>query len=162
MSKQGGSPYDDYVQKMRTIADIRYSSALLQWDQETYLPPKGAPIRGQQIATLSELAHRFFTEDSLGDLLNRLSDSDTISPDEKVNVRLTLEDYERQKKLPSSFVRTLSETVNKSFHSWIEARKKNEFALFAGDLAKLAELKKQEADLLGYEAHPYNALLNDH
>lgn len=154
--------YADYVQKMRTIADIRYSSALLQWDQETYLPPKGAAIRGQQIATLSEIAHRFFTEDSLGDLLKQLSGSGSLSPDEKINVTLTLEDYERQKKLPTSFVRTLAETVNKSFHSWLEARKKNDFSIFAADLAKLAELKKQEADLLGYEGHSYNALLNDH
>src|SRR5687767_8858533 len=122
--------YPGYVQKMRTIADIRYSSALLQWDQETYLPPKGAAIRGQQIATLSELAHRFFTEDSLGDLLTELSGSPNLPPDEKANVQLTLEDYERQKKLPSAFVRTLSETVNKSFHSWIDARKKNEFSIF--------------------------------
>ena len=162
MNNQTTSLYDSYVQKMHTIADIRYASALLQWDQETYLPPKGAAIRGQQIATLSELAHRHFTEEGLGQLLHEALQSGSLSPDEQVNVRLTLEDYDRQKKLPSSFVRTLSETVNKSFHGWIEARKKNEFSIFAGDLGKLAELKKQEADLLGYEQHPYNALLNDH
>jgi carboxypeptidase Taq len=162
MNNKAQSLYATYVQKMHTVADIRYASALLQWDQETYLPPKGAPIRGQQIATLSELAHRHFTEDSLGDLLKELLQTEGLTPDEKRNAQLTQEDYERQKKLPSAFVRTLSETVNKSFHSWIEARKKNDFTLFAGDLGKLAELKKQEADLLGYEAHPYNALLNDH
>lgn len=147
---------------MQEIADIRFSSALLQWDQETYLPPRGAAIRGQQIATLSEIAHRYFTDESLGTLLQELLHTDGLTPDEKANVQLTHEDYERQKKLPASFVRTLSETVNKSFHSWIEARRKNDFTLFAGDLAQLAELKKQEADLLGYEGHPYNALLNDH
>ncbi len=162
MNNKAQSLYAAYVQKMHTIADIRYASALLQWDQETYLPPKGAPIRGQQIATLSEIAHRYFTEESLGQLLNELLQSEGLTEDEKINVTLTLEDYNRQKKLPSSFVRTLSETVNKSFHSWIEARKKDEFTVFAGDLGRLAELKKQEADLLGYEGHAYNALLNDH
>lgn len=162
MSSQPTLSYATYVQQMHTIADIRYASALLQWDQETYLPPKGAPIRGQQIATLSEIAHRYFTEESLGALMHQLLQSGKLSDNEKTNVSLTLEDYERHKKLPSSFVRTLSETVNKSFHSWLEARKKNDFSLFATDLGKLAELKKQEADLLGYEVHPYNALLNDH
>jgi carboxypeptidase Taq len=154
--------YDEYVTSMHTIADLRYASAVLQWDQETYLPPKGAPIRGQQIATLSEIAHRFFTDEKLGARLQELLSSNQLTPDEKRNVELTWEDYSKQKKFPSSFVRELAEAVNKSFHSWIEARKANDFKRFAADLARLVELKKQEADMLGYEVHPYNALLDDH
>jgi len=59
-------------------------------------------------------------------------------------------------------VRELSEATQKSFHSWISARKENKFTRFATDLSKVVELKKQEADLLGYKKHPYDALLNDH
>jgi carboxypeptidase Taq len=154
--------YNSYTEKMHKIADLRFSSALLQWDQETYLPPKGAAIRGQQIATLSEIAHQLFTDESLGSLLQELQSAGDLTANEKRNVALTREDYSKLKKLPTAFVRTLTETVNKSFHSWIEARKANDFRLFAPDLAQLIELKKQEADLLGYEKHPYNALLNDH
>lgn len=154
--------YDEYVEKMRKIADLRYASALLQWDQETYLPPKGAAIRGQQIATLSELAHHYFTDETLGALLQEMLGGNSLTPNEKRNVELTWEDYSKQKKLSSSFVRQLTETVNKSFHSWMEARKANDFRVFADDLAQLVELKKQEAGFLGYENHPYDALLNDH
>jgi len=154
--------YTDYVTAMHTIADLRYASAVLQWDQETYLPPKGAPIRGQQIATLSEIAHRYFTDEKLGGQLQNLLADDQLSPEEKRNVELTWEDYSKQKKFPSSFVRTLAEAVNKSFHSWMEARKAKDFTIFANDLARLVELKKQEADMLGYEKHPYDALLDDH
>jgi carboxypeptidase Taq len=156
------SLYDEYVTALHTIADLRYAAALLQWDQETYLPPKGAPVRGQQIATLSEIAHRYFTDEKLGAQLQELLAGDKLSPEEKRNVELTWQDYSKQKKFPSAFVRTLAEAVNKSFHSWIEARKANDFSLFANDLARLLELKKQEADMLGYEQHPYNALLDDH
>jgi carboxypeptidase Taq len=156
------SLYQQYSDAMRKIADLRYASALLQWDQETYLPPKGAAIRGQQIATLSELAHHYFTDDKLGGLLQELSGRNDLSVMEQMNVKLTLEDYSKQKKFTSAFVRELTETVNKSFHSWIEARKANDFALFVGDLSKLVTLKRQEAELLGYEQHPYNALLNDY
>ena len=154
--------YAEYTDTMRRIADLRYASALLQWDQETYLPPKGATIRGQQIATLSETAHNFFTDDRLGGLLQELASRADLGPGEKRNVELTLEDYNRQKKFTSAFVRTLTETVNTCFHSWIEARKANDFALFSGNLAKLIELKKEEAHILGFQHHPYDALLNDH
>jgi carboxypeptidase Taq len=156
------SLYSEYVTAMNTIADLRYASALLQWDQETYLPPKGAPIRGQQIATLSEIAHRHFTDEKLGAQLQDLLAGNQLPADEKRNVELTWQDYSKQKKFPSSFVRTMAEAVNKSFHSWIEARKASDFSIFAKDLARLIELKKQEADMLGYEHHPYNALLDDH
>src|SRR4030095_13397598 len=154
--------YQDYENSMRKIADIRFSSAVLQWDQETYLPPKGAAIRGQQIATLSELAHHYFTDDRLGGTLKELMSRNDLTSDDRRNVELTLEDYEKQKKFTSAFVRQLSEAINKSFHSWIEARKANDFSVFEKDLALVTELKKQEAEFLGYKDHPYDALLNDH
>ena len=154
--------YNQYQLEMNKIADIRYASAVLQWDQETYLPPKGAIFRGRQIATLSEIAHRFFTDASLGNLIQEIISKDDLPFVKKRNIELTWEDYIKQKRFSSVFVRELSEAVTKSFHSWIEARKANDFSVFEPYLAKLVELKKQEADLLGYKDHPYNALLNDY
>ncbi|MGZ4012202.1 MAG: carboxypeptidase M32, partial [Flavisolibacter sp.] len=71
------------------------------------------------------------------------------------------EDYLKNKKYTSEFVRKLSEQVNKAFHSWIESRKQNSFAVYEKDLEALINLKLQEAELLGYEGHPYNALLDE-
>ena len=62
-----------YVHLMCRIADVRAASAVLQWDQETYLPAGGAQFRGQQISTLSELAHELFSDEALGNLLNELA-----------------------------------------------------------------------------------------
>ncbi|MES2881920.1 MAG: carboxypeptidase M32, partial [Bacteroidota bacterium] len=42
------------------------------------------------------------------------------------------------------------------------ARKQNAFAIYSDNLAQLIELKKQEAEILGYEGHPYNALVNEY
>lgn len=153
--------YADYVSRMRKIADIKNSSALLQWDQETYLPPKGAGFRGQQIATLAEIAHELFTSPDLGNLLEELNCRDDLGDAGKRNVELSLEDFTRQKKFGPAFVRQLSECVSRSFHSWIEARKANSFAVFEKDLSILLDLKKQEAALAGYSAHPYDALLDE-
>lgn len=157
-----GKLYIKYKETLQKIADVRYASAVLQWDQETYLPSKGGDVRGQQIATLNELAHEKFTAPEVGNLLQDLLSWDGLSAKEKRNVELSWYDYQKSKKLPSSFVRQTSEAVNKSFHAWIEARKQNSFAVFEKPLHRIIELKKQEADLLGYEAHPYDALMNDY
>jgi carboxypeptidase Taq len=154
--------YNDYKTKMQKIADVKYASAVLQWDQETYLPLKGSVIRGRQIATLSEVAHQQFTDDTTGALLNELISKDDLNDKQKKNVQLSLEDYNRNKKLTSDFVRRMSEQVNKSFHAWVQARKDNSFATFQQPLDELIQLKKQEADMLGYQHHPYNALMNDY
>lgn len=154
--------YDDYKTKMQKIADVKYAAAVLQWDQETYLPPKGNHFRGRQLATLSEIAHQQFTTGAMGALLNDLNDKDNLSNHQKRNVQLSLEDYNRNKKLSSDFVRRMSETVTTTYHAWVKARNDNSFAGFQQPLHTLIDLKKQEADMLGYQDHPYNALMNEY
>src|SRR5437763_1023293 len=105
--------YNQYKQKMRMIADVRSASAVLQWDQETYLPPRGALFRGQQISTLSEISHRLFSDQQLGDLLQELRQKDDLGAGEKRNVERTYEDYIKNKKYTSDFVRALSDQINK-------------------------------------------------
>lgn len=153
--------YEEYKQHMQRIADLKNSLAVLQWDQETYLPSKGASFRGQQIATLSELIHQLSTEEKLGSMLEDLRSNKELSEIENRNITLNREDYDKQRKYSSAFVRLLTETISKSFHSWIHARKENSFAIFERDLAALIELKKQETEILGYSAHPYDSLLDE-
>lgn len=154
--------YQRYKDILQKIADVKYASAVLQWDQETYLPPKGAPMRGRQLATLSEIAHEQFTDEKLGNLLIELSNKTDLNLQQQKNIELSLNDYNKNKKLSSTFVRAMSEAVNKSFHAWIAARKKNDFTVFQQPLDIVIQLKKQEADLLGYEKHPYDALMDEY
>ncbi len=154
--------YESYKIKLQQIADVKYSSAVLQWDQETYLPVKGNDARGRQLATLTEIAHQMFTDTSTENLITELISKIDLSDQQRRNVELSAYDFNKSKKLPSSFVRKSSEVINKSFHAWIAARKQNDFKIFENPLQDVVDIKKQEADLLGYEAHPYDALMNEY
>jgi carboxypeptidase Taq len=154
--------YNQYKTNLQKIADIKYASAVLQWDQETYLPQKGNDARGRQIATLNEMAHEHFVDPALGILLNNLVKDNELTSTEKANLLLSLEDYNKNKKLPSAFVREMSVAINESFHAWIKARKENNFSVFEKPLQKIIDLKKQEAEYLGYEEHPYDALMQEY
>ena len=156
------SHYNNYKEAMGKIADIKYASAVLQWDQETYMPVKGAGFRGQQLATLAELAHEKFVSGETETLIQQAANSKDLDEDQQRNIELSAGDLSRSKKLPASFVRKMSEAVNKSFHAWIEARKHNNFSFFEQPLAEIISLKKQEAGYLGYDAHPYNALMDEY
>ena len=100
--------YERYKEKMQRIADLKNATAILQWDRETYLPKKGAVYRGQQLSTLSEIGHQLFSEAELGNILNDLSGKE-LGFIEKRNIELTLEDYTKNKKYSSEFVRKLSD-----------------------------------------------------
>ena len=133
----------------------------MQWDQETYLPKKGAGFRAQQVATLAEMAHELATSEKLGSLLMSLEQSDGLSETEKKNISLNREDFDKQKKYPPAFVRKMSETVSKSFNAWNQAKKENRFPLFENELAELVTLKKEETQILGFSGHPYDALMDE-
>ncbi|MDH7462337.1 carboxypeptidase M32 [Chitinophagaceae bacterium 26-R-25] len=154
--------YDTYREKLQQIADVRYSLAVLQWDQETYMPAKSAATRARQVATLSEVAHNMQTDPALDSLLEKLQQDKNLSEDERKNIELSLYDINQQKKLPGSFVRQMSEAISQSYQFWLDARKQNKFGIFEESLSKLVDLKKQEANYLGYEDHLYNALLNQY
>jgi carboxypeptidase Taq len=163
MSKSvtGNKLYEAYRTHMRKLADMRAALALMQWDQETYLPVKGTGFRAQQVATLSEMAHEMATSKKLGSLLEKLDNAPGLNETEKKNISLNREDFLKQKKYPTAFIRKMSETVSKSFNAWNMAKKENRFDLFEKELAELVELKKEETAILGYAGHPYDALMDE-
>jgi carboxypeptidase Taq len=155
--------YNEYRARFAKIADINYTIALQSWDQETYMPEKGAAFRAQQIATLSGISHELSINEELGKILNSLNkDGKGLSEKEKRNIELSLKDYNRRKKYTTEFVELLSRTTSECFQAWQKAKTTNDFKVFAPHLTKMVDLKRQEADILGYEGHPYNALLDQY
>jgi len=154
--------YNELLHKFGEINDINSAVSLMHWDQEVYMPPKAAQGRGQQLATLSALAHRMFTDQEIGNLLQTLSkSSNELSPDEAKNVSETLYDYDRATKLPEEFVHEFSLVQSQAYEAWVKARQDSDFSTFEPHLQKVVELNKRKADYMGYENSPYDALLEE-
>ena len=154
--------YEQYKNISQKAADFNNAAAVLGWDQEVYMPEKGFEFRGRQLATLASQAHELVTSEAYGNLLQELAEDGTLDDVQHQNVRISLEDFEKNKKLSASFVEQLTTQSTASFSAWIEARNKNNYAFYAPQLEKMIELKKQQAELYGYEQHPYDALLDDY
>ena len=150
-------------ERLGEVADLNAATALLQWDQEVYMPPKGATARGFQLATLSALAHRLFTAPDLRDLLYAARDeADGMDVDEAKMVSEAIYDYERAVKLPESFVHEFAQEQSRAYETWVRARKESDWSAFEPRLEKIVELLRRKAELMGYEGSPYNALLEDY
>jgi len=154
--------YEEYKDITQKAADIQFASAVLGWDQEVYMPSKGFAYRGRQMATLATQAHEIVTSDSYANMLRELGNVNDLTQEQKDNVRLGLEDLEKSRKLPSSFIDTITKQTSASYDAWLRARQENKYSIYEPELAKMIALKKQQAELYGYEAHPYDCLLDDY
>lgn len=162
IQKSSKDLYAAYLETAQKAADFDYAGAVLGWDQEVYMPPKGFSARGRQMATLASQAHELKTGDAFGEVLKELSTRTDLDDVQKNNIRLSLEDYEKNRKLPSSFVEQITNQTSICYNAWLQARQENKYSIYAPELDKMIGLKRREADLYGYEKHPYNALLDEY
>ena len=154
--------YEKYKDQLGRIADVSYATAILGWDQETYMPEGGAGLRARQVSTLSGMNHELFTSESFGKILGDLEKENSLDEKQKANVVQTNKDYRKAKKYTRQFVEEMSRLVSECFIAWQDAKRKSDYKIFAPKLKKLIELKRKECELLGYKEHPYDALLDQH
>ena len=155
--------YEAYKNELSQVADYHGAIALLHWDNEVYAPSKSADFRAQQIATLSAAAHELATSAKLGNLLEELNANIAqLTEQQAKNVKLSLKDYKDATKLSTDFVKKYAKAKAEAYQAWIAARKANDFKVFAPALKTVVTLLKEQTELLGYEEHPYNALLDQY
>src|SRR3984893_105134 len=157
----------DTLDRLKTllgeVSDLHRAGAVLDWDQETYMPPGGVQNRSEQLSTLSEVAHRKFISDEVGRLLDAAETQVANRPfdsDEASLVRVTRRDYEQDRKLPPELVAELTRASSAAPPFCQQARREANFILFAPYLEKNVELNIKVAEALGFEKRPYDALLN--
>lgn len=148
----------------RQIVKLSQISSLLHWDMETQLPPKGVPQRAEQLSYLSGLLHDTATQPRIGELLGILTRDGKpvsgLSDLDRRRVRAAKRSYDQEVKLPKAHVEKLSKVTSLANHAWVEARENNDFAAYAPHLEKIVELNRKTAEYLGYQDHPYDALLD--
>ncbi|MCP4205471.1 MAG: carboxypeptidase M32, partial [Shimia sp.] len=115
------------------IVNLNHATALLNWDQQTNMPPGGAPARANQLATLSKLSHQMFVSDEMGELIEAAArDVAQMDPDsdDASLVRVARRDYKQQRKLPSEFVAEFSRVTALAHGTWVKARADDDFEYF--------------------------------
>lgn len=161
--------YQDLKEISTEIHNYGSILTLLHWDQETYMPSGGISARSAQIAQLSTLMHELKTSRRFKNCLEKLVSLSSGKPKIKGLSRIHLaalrewrKDYAKATKLPASFVRTFSQTTSEACQIWANAKKQNNFKLFAPFLQKIVDLVRKKTEILGYDEHPYDALLESY
>jgi carboxypeptidase Taq len=156
------SAYADLLRRTREVRLLDSCAGVLGWDERTYMPRAGAELRGDQMALLARLSHEMATDPAVGELLAAVEGSELVRSDgaAAANARELRRNYDRAVKLPKALVEELARVTSQAQGVWQEARSANDFPKFLPWLERLVTLKRQEAEAVGYQGHPYNALLD--
>ena len=153
-----------FKQKMGTVWDLFMASSVLGWDQQTYMPPKGAEERGEQLATLSALAHEMVISEENGKALEQLVPyAQTLDPDSD-DARLIKDakrSYDKNTKVPTEKVAEFARVTAMAQGAWVKARAESNFSIFQPHLEKIVELRREYASYFAPYDHVYDPLLDD-
>ncbi len=129
------------------------------------LPPAGAEYRAEQMTLLSGMIHERWLDPRFGEWLDQLAES-PLAADPHSEAGCTVRQLRRQRrkkvKLPKALVEEQTRVAVLGQQAWVEARRKSDFASFRPWLERTFELKRQEADALGFPECRYDALVDDY
>lgn len=155
--------YNEVIEEYNDIKNIDKALSLLNWDQSTYMPEHGVESRSESMATLAKLSHEKFTSEKFyKNICEVYEQQDKLNDDQKKVIIKIKRNVDQGRKIPPGLAEDIARTTSIAINVWAEAKRNNNDKEFLPLLSKIFELKKQVADLLGYETNPYDALLDDY
>jgi carboxypeptidase Taq len=157
--------YKKLLTRLDETSSIGQAMAVLDWDQQCYMPHAGDNARARQQGMLGRICHERSVSDETRTLLEAAEkEAAGLDPqsDERLALKVVRRGFDQSVKLPTALVEALITETSKAHGVWVEARKTNNFNHFAPTLERLLDLTRQRAEALGYEEHIYDALLDQY
>ena len=145
---------------MADVNALGAAMAMMDWDQQTYMPRGGADARAIHLESLSRMRHELFTADETQKEVEEAAME--ASGDDVALLRVIKRDLELATKLPSELVGRKSKLAAIAHEDWVSARSRNDFKGFSPTLEKMFDIAKEEAEHLGYTDHIYDALTDQY
>ncbi|HVX64150.1 MAG TPA: carboxypeptidase M32, partial [Pirellulales bacterium] len=156
--------YEKVCQHARETALLSSIEALLGWDERCLMPAAAAEYRAEQMTLLSGMMHSRQTDPQLGEWLGALAEAASAAEpasDRGATLRQLKRQFDKKTRLPKKLVEELTRTSVLGQQAWQNAKESNDYGSFAPLLKKTIELKREQAEAVGYAECPYDALLDD-
>src|SRR5580692_1894691 len=157
------SPYEQLEQEFRRLHAFRGALSLLRWDAAVMMPRGSADVRGEQLAALETEHHALLTTPKVARLLERAEAGASQLQDWPLaNLREMRRQRDHAIATPPSLIARLAKATARAEVFWVEARKANDFKIFAPHLEEVVHLVRDKAALLGQARGlaPYDALVD--
>jgi carboxypeptidase Taq len=156
---------EELRRRLGDIHDLDKASSLLSWDEETKMPPDGAPARAEQRATLNRFAHELQVAPELGRLLDELEGVEEEYGHESFEaslVRIARRDYDKAVRVPPDLRAELTRAGSHGYRAWLEARERVDYSIMLPHLERNLELRRRYVDCFGSQEDAYDVVLDDY
>ncbi|MFX1370155.1 MAG: carboxypeptidase M32, partial [Promethearchaeota archaeon] len=157
--------YSDLLSKYKDYYLIESTVGAINWDLETYMPPKGIELRSEQLAFLGRIQHELVISSEFGKILNEAEKvRDTLDDVGKRNLFLARREYDLRVRVPAELVAEIAKQQAIAVDIWKKAKAAKDWKMFEPDLKKMIELSRKRAEIrmevLGSKAL-YDAMLDE-
>ncbi len=150
----------EILERYRVVWALGHAMGLLSWDSETYMPPKGVEERAIASGELAKLRQKLILDPELVKLVEKAEGLEGLNDYERGVVRVLSRAIRIAKSLPPELVAEEARLSQEARDAWKKARSESDFSKFKPYLERIVELERRKAEHLGYEDHPYDALLD--
>ena len=152
-----------------TVTRLGHIAALLEWDQETYMPAGAVNERAMQSAMVVGLHHEKIVDEKWGELFAELGYESNLAPrglgdTDAAFLRESYKRWKKQTRVPRDLVENLARETSLAQAAWAGARKSDNFTAFAPNLERIIGLEKEYAAAISddSEADAYDTLLDEY
>lgn len=148
--------YNDLKNKIEEIDNITNILSIIQWDSAVNMKPKSAPFRHKEVAYLGGLAHQFFCDEKVANLINKSLDGiEQLEPIDQTNLKLIAKNHKHATAISLDIQKESSLIFSASELAWRTARKEENFKLMEPHLDKVFDITRKtakiKADKLGMD-----------
>jgi len=155
--------YQTLEARAKRVADIQGALAILGWDSQTMMPRGASEVRGEQLATLEQMAHEIVTTPDVDDLLAKAeAEGENLDPWQAANLKRMRLAQRRAAAIDPGLVSALAKATNRAEMTWRSARADADFPALLPALEDVFKLERERAVALGqaFDLEPYDALLD--
>jgi carboxypeptidase Taq len=156
--------YAELKERLAEIADLDGAASLLGWDQQVKMPPGGAGVRAEQLATLGRLSHEALTSDEIGRLLDTLgsfAEEQPYDSDEASLIRIVRRDWDKARRVPAELRAEIARAGSLAMPVWVKARQESDYKQFIPALRTNLDLRRRYIECFDDYDEPYDVLLDD-
>ena len=153
--------YETLTSAFSRHAKLNTAARKLGWDQRVMMPPGGADDRGEEMATLSAIAHETIASPAIADSLDALTGAN-LDEVQAANIREMWRMHQHAAAVPSDLISARETTTARCEFAWREARANGDYQsllpLFEDVLTVVREIASAKSEALGVP--PYDALMD--
>ena len=156
--------FNELRERAAELTDLNRTQALLGWDQQVKMPPGGAGVRAEQMASLERISHEALISDEMGRLLDRVTsyeESLEHDSDEASLIRNVRRDWEKARRVPAELTAEMSRAASLAMPVWVKARQESDFKQFLPALRHNFQLRRRYVECFDDYDEPYDVLLDD-